>query len=166
MWMRALVRLDPRTELAHFFYPGDRDGPMGYLAMRDGNKEAITTRSQRWIAQTNLPSKEASLLVYAGITAMDQFKLFCPEELRLVDSLLDKTECTGTAPEGGKQETEDAAITTVADEVEEVAAGGASLKGTAKTKRATVGVFRCSFCLLCEDCCAAPSSCFSWRPPI
>ena len=103
-------------------------------------------------------SKEASLLVYAGITAMDQFKLFCPEELRLVDSLLDKTECTSTAPEGGKQETEDAAITTVADNVEEVAAGGASLKGTAKTKRVKVDVFRCSFCLLCEDCCATTSS--------
>ena len=71
------------------------------------DREAITTRSQPWIAQNNLPSKEASLLVYAGITAMDRFKLFCPEELRLVDSLLDKTECTSTAPEGGKQETEE-----------------------------------------------------------
>ena len=42
--------------------------------IEEGNHDAVAT----WIAQNNLPSKEASLLVYAGITAMDQFKLFCP----------------------------------------------------------------------------------------
>ena len=44
-WMRSLVTLDPRTELAHFFFPGDSDGPLGYLAMRDRRGEAISSRA-------------------------------------------------------------------------------------------------------------------------
>ena len=132
-------------------------------------RDTITTRSSPWIAQTPLPSPKASLLVYAGITAMDQFKSFCPEELRLIDSPLDKTECTSPCPEGGTRETEYAAITAVANEVEGGSADGKSSEGRAKTKRTKTGVFRCSFCLLCEDCCAIPSSsasAFGSRPVV
>ena len=44
-WMRSFVVLDPRTELAHFFFPGDRDGPLGYVAMRDSQGEAVSSRA-------------------------------------------------------------------------------------------------------------------------
>ena len=61
-WMRSFVMLDPRTELAHFFFPGDHDGPLGYLAMRDGQGEAISSRAMGRALHSMLQSATVATL--------------------------------------------------------------------------------------------------------